>query len=68
MTERLYTVTWEINEYADSPEEAARQARARLLDPGSIADVFEVIDEDPDTGLLRSVTVDLSELDGRSTG
>ena len=69
MTVRLYTVTWEINEEADSPEEAARQARVRLLDPNSIADIFEVIDEDPDKpGTLRTVTVDLSELDGRPTG
>ncbi len=69
MTVRLYTVTWEINEYADSPEEAARRARATLLNPGSVADIFEVTDEDPDKpGFLRSVTVDLSNADGCPTG
>lgn len=55
-----YRITWTIDEWADTPEEAARQARARLLDPDSIADVFEVT-----VPMGGTEKIDLSELDGR---
>lgn len=37
-----YQVTWVMDIEADSEEDAARKARAILLDPGSIANVFDV--------------------------
>lgn len=57
-----YTVTWVIDISADDPEEAARKARAMLLNPESVADVFEVFETGGDG---RVTDVDLSELDGR---
>lgn len=57
---REYRVVWEIDIYADSPENAARKARATMLDPESIADVFSVRDGSGETD-----TVDLSTIDGR---
>jgi hypothetical protein len=59
-----FTVVWEIQVEADTHEEAARTARARQLDPDSIDDVFEV--HHPMPG-VESRTIDLSQLDGRST-
>lgn len=59
-----FTVRWEIQIDAADHEEAARRARARQLDPNSIADVFEV--EHPMPG-VETRTIDLSALDGRST-
>lgn len=38
----LYTVTWEIQIDADSPEQAAREAFAIQRAPESIATCFEV--------------------------
>lgn len=57
-----FTVTWVIDEEAEDHEDAARQARARLLDPESIADIFTVAGEG------EPVIVDLSALDGRPVG
>lgn len=39
-----YLVTWDIQVYADSPEEAARKAR-EAQSPGTLALVFLVTDE-----------------------
>jgi hypothetical protein len=58
-----YTVVWAVQVSADNHEDAARRARARQLDPQSIADVFEVTHELPGA---EPRTVDLSALDGRS--
>lgn len=45
-----YLVTWEIDVLdADSPEDAARKARATQLDPESIATVFRVVEHDSAT-------------------
>lgn len=63
-----YTVTWVVDEEADTPEDAARRARARLLDPESIADIFTVAhyDGSPIGDLNEdAVDIDLSALDGR---
>ncbi len=43
-----YLVRWEINIDADSPVEAAKEARRIQLDTSSTATVFEVIDEETD--------------------
>lgn len=43
---REYTVTWEIQLMAASPEDAARQALVIQRDPVSIATHFTVYDED----------------------
>jgi hypothetical protein len=40
-----YTVIWEIEVEADSPLEAAIEARAAQIDPATTATVFEVRDE-----------------------
>ena len=39
-----YLVRWEIDLWADSPEEAARQARKVQLDKGSTATCFNIVD------------------------
>jgi hypothetical protein len=52
-----YHVTWEIDLYADSPCEAAKEARAIHRDPDSLATVFDVTDETGETP-----RVDLEEL------
>ena len=52
--ERQYTVTWEIDIWATSPEEAARQAREIQLDHDSTANVFKLATEGK-----TPVTVDL---------
>lgn len=41
-TGREYTVTWAIEVYADTPEEAAREAQRIQQDPESVATVFDV--------------------------
>jgi hypothetical protein len=41
-----YSVNWRIDIEAESPVEAARQALEIHRDPGSLATVFEVYDED----------------------
>lgn len=60
-----YHVTWEIELYADTPEDAARQARKMQLDPDSIGDVFEVIEIGGD-GTSRQV--DLFMIDEENGG
>ena len=42
--QQRYLVIWEMDLYADSPREAAEQAWDHMRAPGSIANVFEVID------------------------
>jgi hypothetical protein len=56
MTE--YRVAWQIDETADDPVTAARQAKTRQLDPDTYASVFQV---SCPTG--EACTVDLSEPD-----
>ena len=41
-----YRITWEIDIDADTPQEAAKQARNVQLDPESSATVFDVWSED----------------------
>ncbi len=55
--EKHYLVTWVIDIYAESPEEAARQALAIQRKPDSIATVFDVSDDDGE----NTVRVDLGE-------
>lgn len=51
-----YRVTWEIDVDADSPQEAARKARAYQLKPDALVGVFDVSDKDG-----RTVSVDTDE-------
>lgn len=44
MSERHYTVTWTIDVWADSPEEAAHKALRTQRDNDSIATVFDIKD------------------------
>lgn len=55
----LYTVTWDIDIEADTPEDAARQAREIQLRADSIATVFQVYDNDAH----RTIAIDLTEID-----
>lgn len=55
--QREYLVTWAIDIYAESPEEAAREALRIQRDPDNIATVFEIRLGD------ESTTVDLAALD-----
>lgn len=54
-----FRVRWEIDEEAGSPRRAATQARDRLLDPNSIADVFDV--EDSKTGRVTRIDFHAAE-------
>lgn len=54
--QQRYLVTWEIDIYADSPQEAAEKAWDHIRHPDSTANVFNVIDKDGDM-----TTVDLEE-------
>lgn len=45
----LYTVTWQMDLYAGSPEDAAWFALEALRDPESITAVFDVSDSDGTT-------------------
>lgn len=56
---KQYTVTWEIDIDANTPEEAAREALKIQRDTGSEATVFEVTD----TSSEQTKTVDLFYLD-----
>ena len=58
-----YLVNWEMHVPADSPEEAARQARAYQRDPDKRVGVFEVFDQEG-----KAYRVDLDELDGVGVG
>ena len=54
---KLYHVVWEIDVYAESPREAAKEAQAIQQDEDSIATVFDVTEEDSD----KTVRIDLAE-------
>lgn len=47
--EKNYLVTWKIDISAESPEQAAWQAKWIQIDPLSVANHFEVIDEEGNT-------------------
>ena len=53
----LYHVVWEIDIYAQSPREAAKEAQAIHQDKDSTATVFDVTEEDSD----KTVRIDLAE-------
>lgn len=53
----LFTCRWEVEIDADTPEEAAEQARVMQLDPENIATFFIVTDE---SGKAVHVDVDPS--------
>ena len=55
--DKLYHVVWEIDIYAQSPREAAKEAQAIQQDMDSTATVFDVTEEDGDT----TVRIDLGE-------
>jgi hypothetical protein len=54
---KLYHVVWEIDVYAESPREAAKEAQAIQQDKDSMATVFDVTEEDSD----KTVRIDLAE-------
>lgn len=54
---KLYHVVWEIDIYAPSPREAAKEAQAIQQDKESTATVFDVTEEDGD----KAVRIDLGE-------
>lgn len=63
--DRRFLVTWQIDEFAGSPREAAVQALKRQRDPDSIATVFEVQEFTDGGELLPAVTeIDLLGMDG----
>ena len=53
-----YRIVWEVDVIADSPTEAAREARAMQQDPEAFCHVYDVF-----TGTGECVRVDLDELD-----
>ncbi len=55
-----YRVIWEIEVDADSPEQAAREAKTTQLDHRSMANCFDVIDDD---GIVTQV--DLDKINGK---
>lgn len=57
-----YRVTWEMDIEADTPQDAAKQARQYQLDPTAIVGVFDV--RDHATGAQHRV--DLDELAGET--
>jgi hypothetical protein len=61
-----YSVQWEIEIKASSPEEAAREALRIQRDPESLATVFDVYHEEP-TGRVELNRIDLAETNERST-
>lgn len=65
---KTYHVEWAINIEADSPVEAAQKARAIQLDQGSIANVFDVYEIDPEDNQDHGEPphVDLLEVGGAS--
>ncbi len=54
---KLYHVVWEIDVYAESPREAAKEAQAIQQDKDAMATVFDVAEEDSD----KTVRIDLAE-------
>jgi hypothetical protein len=53
----LYHVVWEIDIYAESPRDAAKEAQAIQQDKDAMATVFDVTEEDSD----KTVRIDLAE-------
>ena len=53
---KLFHVVWEIDIYARSPREAAKQAQAMQQDQDTTATVFDVTEEDSD----KTVRIDLA--------
>jgi len=53
MGERHYTVTWTIDVWADSPDEAAHKALRTQHDTDSIATVFDI--QDMETGTTETI-------------
>lgn len=47
--EKIYLVTWKIEVSAENPEQAAWQAKWIQIDPDSVANHFEVTDEEGNT-------------------
>ena len=54
---KLYHVVWEIDIYAQSPRDAAKEAQTIQQDKDSIATVFDVTEE----GGGKTVRIDLAE-------
>ena len=54
---KLYHVVWEIDIYAQSPREAAKEAQAIQQDKDAMATVFDVNEEGSD----KTVRIDLAE-------
>ncbi len=54
---KRYHVVWEIDIYAHSPREAAKQAQAMQQDEDTTATVFDVTEEGSD----KTVRIDLGE-------
>ena len=54
---KLYHVVWEIDIYAQSPRETAKEAQTIQQDKDSTATVFDVTEEDGD----KVVRIDLAE-------
>ena len=54
---KLYHVVWEIDVYAESPREAAKEAQTIQQDKEAMATVFDVTEEDSD----KTVRIDLGE-------
>jgi hypothetical protein len=54
---KLYHVVWEIDIYAQSPREAAKEAQAIQQDKDTMATVFDVTEEDSG----KAVRIDLAE-------
>lgn len=59
---KSYNVSWEIEIFADNPEDAAREALAIQRDPNCCATVFAVTDERGDI-----THVDLTEIEEASS-
>ena len=54
---KLYHIVWEIDIYAQSPREAAKEAQAIQQDKDAMATVFDVTEAGSD----RTVRIDLAE-------
>lgn len=54
-----FKVKWEIDIYAESPEDAARAALRIQRDPKSAATVFEVRENNPDPLATTEETIDV---------
>jgi hypothetical protein len=54
---KFYHVVWEIDLYAQSPRDAAKEAQAIQQDKDTVATVFDVTEEDGN----KIVRIDLGE-------